>query len=275
MLKLISADCLDVLSDLKEDIRIGMANQFDCAFADPPDNLGQEYEGVGDDMPPGEYIEFLERVLRSLMRVSSTIWFSFNVKWLMAMADALGRAVHAESVDEGTAWDFKPCVQTFTFGQHNSNDFGNCHRPLWRFRRLFVPKCNNRSPFYPDQIRTESARQKQEDKRANPEGKVPGDVFDFPRVVGNDSQRRKWHPTQLHEGLVERAILSATPPKGSVLDPFAGTGTVLRVCDKIDRSCLAIELSSTYCDYIASENDLLYRREGVWTRMEEGKGDNR
>lgn len=46
----------------------------------------------------------------------------------------------------------KPCVQTFTFGQHRHNDLGNNHRPLLRLKR-------DHAPLYPDAIRVPSWRQ--------------------------------------------------------------------------------------------------------------------
>jgi DNA modification methylase len=83
-----------------------------------------------------------------------------------------------------------------------------------------------------------------------------GDVFDFPRVTGNSKQRCDWHPTQLHEELVERCIRLSTSPTDRTLDPFGGTGTTMRVCKKLNQPCTLIELSADYCDRIAKANGL-------------------
>jgi len=96
---------------------------------------------------------------------------------------------------------------------------------------------------------------------------VPGDVFDFTRVTGNSKQRRAWHPTQLNEGLVERCLRLTTPPGGTVLDPFGGTGTTLRVCKRLELPCTLIELDRDYCKRIAEENaltPLAYPHRSVW-----------
>jgi DNA modification methylase len=146
--------------------------------------------------------------------------------------------------------EVKPCVQTYTFGQHSHTDLGNNHRPLWRFKW-------KEAKLYPDAIRVPSWRQENGDKRADPRGRVPGDVFDFPRVTGNSHQRRTWHPTQLNEGLVERCIKMSTRPGQTVLDPFGGTGTTLRVCKRIERFCTLIELDWGYCEKIALEHGLI------------------
>lgn len=86
-----------------------------------------------------------------------------------------------------------------------------------------------------------------------------GDVFDFPRVTGNSAQRCDWHPTQLHEELVERCIKLSTKPGDHVLDPFGGTGTTLRVCEKIDRVCTLIELDAGYCKEIKKRHKVKFR----------------
>ena len=154
----------------------------------------------------------------------------------------------------------KSCVQTFTFGQHSHHDLGNNHRPLLRLRW-------HEAPLFPDAIRVPSWRQENGDKRADPRGRVPGDVFDFTRVTGNSKQRRAWHPTQLNEGLVERCIKLTTPEGGTVLDPFGGTGTTLRVCKRIQRPCTLIELDSDYCAKIAEEHGMVrsdYIHRKIW-----------
>ena len=43
---------------------------------------------------------------------------------------------------------------------------------------------------------------------------------------------------------------------GTVLDPFGGTGTTLRVCKRINLPCTLIEVDRDYCQQIAKENDL-------------------
>jgi len=229
-----NADCLEWLRD--NDVAPT------CIFADPPDNIGLGYDEHDDRMGDVAYEALLFKWCFRFTGIAPIVWISFNAKWTPFMGYT-ARTLQAEGVT------VKPCVQTFTFGQHNHNDLGNCHRPLWRFTRPDAV-------LYPDAIRVESWRQKNGDKRADPRGRVPGDVFDFPRVTGNSKQRRAWHPTQLHEGLVERCVLLSTKPDDLVLDPFAGTGTTLRVCQKLGRRCIGIEKSVDYCGRIAAEMSL-------------------
>lgn len=225
--RLINADCLEWLSTTTD--------RFDTVFADPPDDIGLKYDGFSDDF--ADYYGWCEQVLVQLLRVSPVVWWSFNAQHTIDMAAVVKRL----------GCMVKPCVQTFTFGQNRRTDLGNGHRPLWRL--------SSSAPIlYPEQVKVPSWRILNGDKRAASGGCVPLDVFDFPRVTGNSKQRRPWHPTQLHEGLVQRCIQLTTQPGDHVLDPFGGAGTTLRVCKAIGRHCTLIELSPFYCDQLATEH---------------------
>lgn len=221
--------------------------RFDCVFADPPDNIGTDYGVYKDKIPDGEYLNWLGSCVEDMTAIAPIVWFSYNSKWLFAMGEIVMRFLR-----DNHEWWCKPFVQTFTFGQHNQHDLGNNHRPLVRFAR-------RDAKLYPDNIRVQSWRQEHGDKRADPRGRVPGDVFDYTRVTGNSKQRRGWHPTQLNEGLVERCISLSTQPGQSVFDPFGGTGTTLRVCRAINRPCTITEIDPTYCKRIAEEQNLVVR----------------
>lgn len=238
--RLIHGDCLEVLRDRNFEAK--------CIFADPPDNLGLDYGDYNDKREEGEYILWIRQCLELFIKKAGIVWFSYNAKWF----PWIGGMVSTFLCDY--SWlEAKQCIQVFTFGRYNCHDLGNNHRPLLRLKR-------DDAPLYPDQVRIQSWRQKNGDKRADPRGKVPGDVFHFPRVTGNSKQRRNWCPTQLNEGLVQRCIELSTLPGEQVLDPFAGSGTTLRVCKRIKRPCTSIEISQGFCEALAREHKLEVER---------------
>lgn len=223
--------------------------RFDCIFADPPDNVGLDYEAYDDRKTDHDYWRWLRGLIDDCDRMATTVWMSYNVKHMSSVIDA------CECLCDYTK--VRHMVQTFTFGQHRTTDFGNNFRPLVR---LTKPD----TVFYPDHIRVESERQRLGDKRANPEGKVPGDMFDFPRVVGNSTQRRSWHPTQLNEGLVERCLASCCKAGDKVYDPFMGTGTTLRVCKRLGLNCVTTDVDRSYCIRVAEEHGLEQIDSNTW-----------
>lgn len=236
-----------------------MNTLVDTMFADPPDNINLGYDEYDDGMEVEAYIDFINEVLEVGLRSAKTTYMSFNARW-MTEVGALLKAFQAISPDLEVRW----LIQGFTFGQHNKHDHGNNFRPIVRLR---FPD----SPLFPDAVRRESWRMKNGDKRANPAGRVPGDVWfsdflEYARVTGNSKQRRRYHPTQLHEGLVEDCLTMSTPPGGSVFDPFMGTGTTLRVCLDNDWSCVTSDVSQMYCEKVGEEHGF-YKRESGWEKI--------
>lgn len=237
-------------------------NQVDTIFADPPDNIKKDYDECKDDMDAGEYIDFLDGLLMACMQGAKTSYVSFNAKWFTEVSALMNAYKQVYPVE------VRMLIQGFTFGQHNKSDFANNYRPILRIRK-------EGAPLYPDAVRIESGRMKAKDSRANPEGRVPGDVWrsdflEYSRVVGNAKQRRKWHPTQLNEGLVEDCLLMSTPPGGTVLDPYCGTGTTMRVCIENGWDCTTIDVSMNYCERVAKELKLVSVHAtipGVWNRQ--------
>lgn len=238
--RIIHDDCLGWLS---QDC---LNKYYNCIFADPPDNIGLDYGhgAAADRQATNEYLFWLRKCLHLFVRRADIVWVSCNAKWQFHIGVIIQKLLRDYD------WlQAKLCIQIFTFGQCNQYDLGNCFRPLLRLKR-------DDAPLYPDQIRVPSWRQEHGDKRADPRGRVPSDVLQFPRVTGNSKQRRSWCPTQLHEGLIERCIKLSTKEGDTVLDPFAGTGTTLRVCKRINRNCILIEQNPEYCNHIAKEHGL-------------------
>jgi len=76
-------------------------------------------------------------------------------------------------------------------------------------------------------------------------GKNPGDVWDFATGKLQDS-----HFAIFPEELPKRAIISCCPENGIVLDPFAGSGTSLKVAKELNRKSIGIELQEDYLKII-------------------------
>lgn len=240
MVEIIQGDCLEVMPTLPKARMI---------FADPPDNLGIKYDGFEDKWPSDwHYREWLVRVtLQALAQWShpnrqpDSFWLSYYWRHDFEFKANLFPTIS----DFEKNWDVKPYVWWFTFGQHRDSDCGSCFRPIVRFSKPGV-KWNT------DDIREPSARQREyNDPRADPSGRVPGDVWDGvwqeSRVCGTFKEKRKWHKNQHPEALIERMVRMSTKPGDLVIDLFGGTFTTARVCKRLGRDCISIEISPTYC----------------------------
>jgi site-specific DNA-methyltransferase (adenine-specific) len=77
----------------------------------------------------------------------------------------------------------------------------------------------------------------------HPNGMKPGDVWD---VLPEDTQKRDGHYAAYPEELCLRPLLLSCPAGGVVLDPFCGTGTTMRVAQRLGRKSVGIDISEEY-----------------------------
>lgn len=238
-MKIINGDCIEWL---RRDVT------YDLIFADPPDNLKLGYGEFKDDLPADTYYWKLECLMWLALNKCKCFWLSYY--WVHDI-EIKGRLRSILKTQRFSAHAAKTFIWRYTFGQHNQNDFGSGFRYLLRVS----------SPTWkPVELpRVESERQRIGDARANPEGRVPDDVWDMPiiqdvpRVVGNAKERRAWHPTQHPEALVERIIMSSVEQGGKVLDCYNGTGTTMRVCQRMLRDCDGVDIDLNYCRLASAE----------------------
>ncbi len=234
---MIHGSCYEVLPKLECEVQ--------CVFADPPYNLGFDY-GNGskaDSLPADQYLAGIEEVIAlcvEKLAQSGSIWVLSPERW----ADQIGAMLSSRLSRRNRV------IWRETFGQYREDKFPGGHRHL--FWHVMDEK---RTPFNPDELRVPSKRMLNGDKRAAGP-RVPDDVWEVPRLVGNASERIGSHPCQLPEELLRRVILSSTNPGDSVLDPMSGTGTTARVAQTLGRNYVAIEEQE---DYVAIINKRLER----------------
>lgn len=98
------------------------------------------------------------------------------------------------------------------------------------------------------------------DKRLNPEntikGKNPTNVWQIGRLNGN-SKERVGHPTQKPIAIIERFVKALSYPGSIVLDFFAGSGTVGRVCVAEKRHCLMCDNDKSTVEYFSRHIKLM------------------
>jgi DNA modification methylase len=230
--RVVRGDCVATLSALPS----GCAS---LVFADPPFNVDYSYDVYKDNRKKADYLTWVDSWLAAAVRILSPTGSLFlaigddPVADYKLKIDALGLGLRN--------W----IVWHYTFGQHQKKRFGYDHVHI-----LYYSRDPKRFTFNADAIRVESARQRLGDKRANPAGRVPGDVWSFPRLPGN-AKERTGHPCQMPESILERIILAASNPGELVVDPFCGSGTTVAVAKRLGRLCLTCELSESYAQRAA------------------------
>jgi site-specific DNA-methyltransferase (adenine-specific) len=213
----------------------GMQNgSIDLVFADPPFNIGYKYDKYKDTKESEEYVEWSKEWISQCHRVlkpSGSIWVAIGDEYAAEICVIL------KSLFNMRNW----VIWHYTFGNNCKTKFGRCHAHL-----LYFTKCNTFT-FNADDIRIESERQKIGDKRANSKGKIPSDVWTFPRICGTFKERCGWHPCQMPLSILERIVLTSSNVGDTILDPFGGSGTTAIACEKLGRNSISCDISSEYC----------------------------
>jgi site-specific DNA-methyltransferase (adenine-specific) len=248
--QILTGDCLRLLADLPPGC-------VDLAFADPPFNIGYDYDVYDDDRSRAEYLTWTDRWLAAVRRVlapTASFYVAIGDEYAAEMKvrlDGLGLTLRN--------W----IIWHYTFGVHCTRKFNRSHAHIFYY--VVDPR---RFTFHADAIRVPSARQTTyADRRANPAGKVPDDTWvvrpqEDDRFFAPDSdtwfvsrvcgtfKERTGHPCQMPEAVLERIVRVSSNPGDLVLDPFAGSGTTLAVAHRLARRWLGIELSPEYADAI-------------------------
>ncbi len=261
-------DCVDALQKLEP-------GSVDLAFADPPFNIGYDYDVYDDGMDPETYLGWCKQWISGVHRAlkdDGTFWLAIGDEYAAELKVIAQREVGFRC----RSW----VVWYYTFGVNCKSKFTRSHAHLFYF-----VKNEKQFTFRGDDLdnRIPSARQLvYADKRANPTGRLPDDTWIieptkaqglpspgastwvlrpqdladrftpvedtwyFPRVAGTFKEREGFHGCQMPEQLLGRIIRTCSNPGELVLDPFSGSATTLAVAKKLGRDYLGFDLSEQY-----------------------------
>ncbi len=244
----LEGDCVELLSQQPE----GFA---DLVFADPPFNIGYQYDVYDDRRAKADYLGWTEKWLAAAVRALAP-----GGSFFLAIGDEFV-AEHKVRLDALGLTMRNWIVWHYTFGVSCKRKFNRSHAHI-----LYYVRDPKNFTFNPNAVRVPSARMTTyADRRANPVGKLPddtwilrpqesdshfapdSDTWNVSRVCGTFKERLA-HPCQMPEAVLDRIIRVATSPGDVVLDPFAGSGTTLAVAKKLGRRYLGVELSEQYAD---------------------------
>lgn len=231
--KVYLGDCIKTMREFPQ-------NSVDLIFADPPFNIGIKYDKYNDTLSYNEYYKWSEDWIKETCRVLKK-----DGSIYIAIGDEFAAEINI--ILKRTGFYFRNwIIWYYTFGQNQKKKFNRAHAHIFYFT-----KNKEKFKFNGDAIRIPSARQLvYNDRRANPQGKVPDDVWEFSRVCGTFKERLGEHPCQMPEALLERIIKVSSNVNDIVLDPFGGTGTTAAVAKRLKRQYVTIEISENYHEVI-------------------------
>jgi DNA modification methylase len=208
------------------------SHTFDLIIADPPYNVGKDYGTTLDSASKEDYLAFLSDWTQEASRIlkpNGTIYVFMGFRFISYLYDILENKC-------GLFFNAWICWH-YTQGQGRTRGFSARHDDI-----LMFTKSEKDFKFNLDDIRIP---QKFYRTINNMRGANPGDVWEFSHIHYCQDNRQA-HPTQKPEGLIERMILASSSLGDKVLDPFSGSGTTLRVCQQLSRSCVGVEINPEY-----------------------------
>lgn len=226
MIDIIQGDCIEKLKQIQSD-------SIDLIVADPPYNLGKNYGNDSDKQEFDGYLQFSREWLSECHRVlrdDGTIYVFVGFRFISYLYQIMEKDLKMNFVN-WICWHY-------TQGIGKTKGFSPRHDDILMFSKTTNYKFNN------DEVRIP---QKYYRKINNMRGANPGDVWEVSHIHYCQKNRQP-HPTQKPEALIERMVLASSKESDTVLDPFCGSGTTLRVCQQLRRNAVGIELNETYVD---------------------------
>ncbi len=251
---LYEGDCLDVMRNLP-------ADHIDLTVTSPPyDNL-RTYNGFSFDF---------EGIARELYRITKP---GGVVVWVVGDATINGS-------ETGTSFRQALYFKDIGFNLHDtmiyakdSCPFPEINRYYPSFEYMFVlskgkPKTTNLiadkpNRRYGEKVASSTHRQpdgttrnmsaaKLDPNRKVKQYGVRGNVWTYsPGYKKSTPDSIAYnHPAIFPEALARDHIISWSNPGDLVLDPFAGSGTTLKMAEKLGRDSIGIEISGEYCEII-------------------------
>jgi len=247
---IIHGDCVEILGGVTEPFA-------DLVFADPPFNIGYKYDKYHDEKAHEKYLAWTKDWIGAcvgVLRPHGSFYIAIGDEYaanIKLIADARGLVLRN--------W----IIWHYSFGQQTKTKFARAHTHIF----YFVKDPKNFT-FNDQMVRVISDRQKKyRDKRANPAGKLPDDVWnEYPRICGTFAERTGF-PCQMPESLLARIIRVSSNEGDWVLDPFCGSGTTATVAHKLNRVYTSADVSEQYVEAaherIANSEGLPVEGEGV------------
>lgn len=264
--EILLGDCKDVLKQIPD-------NSIDLIFTSPPyaDQRKNTYGGIA----PDEYVEWFLPISQELLRVlKPTGTFILNIKEKVVEGERSTYVMELILALRKQGWFW---TEEFIWHKKNSypGKWSNRFRDSWE--RLLQFNKDKKFNMYQDEVKvpigdwakgrlknlSETDKIRDNAKNGSGFGKnisnwvgketvYPTNVLHFATECQN-----KNHPAAFPENLPEWFIKLFTQENDTVLDPFAGSGTTLKVAQRMKRNSIGIEILPEYHEMMLKEIETL------------------
>lgn len=227
--KILLGDCLEVMKRIPD-------NKIDAIITDPPYSLDYEFEN--DNLTYEKQAEFMELYSKEFYRV-----LKIGGTVALFMSQEMTHFWYFIANNIGFSWQNEIIWQR-DGGQMPTKKLGICHEIINIYSK------GNPKTFNLDLIRVKS-KYAETDKRLNPKGKNPGDVWYEPALFGKKKERlsengKAIHPTQKPKEIIRPLVIAYSNENDIILDPFTGLATIPLIAKEENRRFIGIEKDNHY-----------------------------
>lgn len=225
-------DCLDGMKYIDND-------SIDLIVTDPPYSLEMGFEN--DNLSYSNQKRFMDLYTKEFYRIlkpgGTVCIFS---------SSELSHYLYFSAEKSGFVWQ-NDIIWNRDRGHSTNKKLGICHESIY-----VGTKGEAHKTFNLDELRIQS-KYSSTDKRLNPKGKNPGDVWYIAAMFGKKLERltkengKAIHPTQKPIDIIMPLILLYSNPSDIIFDAFSGVGTTWVACKRSKRNFLGFEISEYYC----------------------------
>ena len=275
--KIVAGDVIKTLKHQPLDVK------FDVVIADPPYNIGKDFGNNDDNMPIGQYVEWCNEWLAQCFRLLA----DNGLIYVYGFHEVLARVAVKYPIDEQRwlAWHYtNKAVPSSKFWQRSHEAIlclwkPGTKRPPLQIEQIRVPYTSHFQRCIGKTRKNTNGRYsrgKQKTVYNDNGGALPRDVLDIPALAGGAGRAERWfacrdcgggvkspselanhaghnilkHPTQKPMTLTKRLIRSCINGSGgSVLIPFAGSGSECVVAKSLGVAYLGIEINPEYAKF--------------------------
>ncbi len=233
MNRIICGNAVDVVKSLD-------ASSIHLIITSPPYNIGIEYDGYSDSLPEKEYLLWMKEVWAACHRVlvgGGRLCINFGENKRNAPSIPYFSAFIHQCVDIG--YTYRDIIIWNKNTAHSHTAWGSWKSPS---NPRIVPRHEYILVFNKNGYKLDG------DKNNSDIGR--DEFMECSRSVwnvGTTTQKRTGHPAAFPVEIALRLVKFYSYQGNTVLDPFAGSGTVGVACKSVNRNYILIDTSDKYC----------------------------